>query len=1452
MKHKKIISLIAAASVAASMSIPITYAADTDITLYSLYTFNETKTGIERTAAADRSGNGHNAKLSGNAKYVLDNERKSKVLYTNGLNGTYMEFAVPTNTSGNALESFTVSMDLKNLTEGNYFNFYIGDGSSEGTGKNYFGYKMSDNILLSAYNSSAEKKTTLSGKGVQKAWTHVDFVINNGKGTIYVDGANAGELDGYTMKEINAKYIRLSFSAWSADAYANCYYDNVAVYDKALTAEELKSLPPITDSEDNYNEEDDHAEYVITNEKDVDIQQGMFGLFFEDINYAADGGLYAEMIENRSFESMTGADAKYDGTYAWSVYPSSSSGAAIKTSDTNGIDTENNPHYITFTSSENQNGLKNAAYDGVFMEQGKKYNVSVYAKAANYGGKLYASVYKDGERVAHTLITDSVSSDWKQYTAELSADMTARGADFVIETDTPGTVDLDMISCIPQDSIMGVFRKDLAEKLKAIHPGFLRFPGGCIIEGYNLDNRYNWKNSIGDIAHRKQNWNRWELHTNEGLDGGYKHYNQTYGLGFYEYFELCEYLQCKAVPVVNVGMACQFQTNETVDINSTEFQQYIQDALDLIEFANGNTSTKYGAIRAEMGHPEPFGLEVLGVGNEQWKTDKNDWFKRYEAFEKAIHAKYPNIKLVATSGPGVQDDSYYIAWEWLRENHAKNSNFSYVVDEHYYRTPDWFYSNMNFYDTYPRDVKVFAGEYASRRRNLSNDPAANTWEAALSEAAYLTMVERNADVVYMASYAPLFARINYTQWSPDMIWFDDANSYGSPTYYVQKLYGNNLGDYTLKSTLKNYGTSEGIYSNASYDNETGDIIIKLANPKDTEEAIPMKLNGFNLTGTGTQEQITQDLQVYNTIANPENVSPVISNVTGVTSDFNYTVPSHSFTVLRLATKAQTPVKEEEQPPVLPEPSQAQGQYRAMSYTTGNDHDGGSLHIAVSNDGGKTFTAVNDGKGLAFAESGKAMAAPYIFKMADGKYGVIAAQTDPNQAADSDIRDGSFMLYTTSDFKNYDFAGYKYIDSKRLNNISCEYADGKYTISWSDSKGRRYSTDTSDFKAFSDTYSAKTGYKAELSSIPSANGINSVDIEENLYNTLYSTRTEITGTNSQHLSGAVTDGTYSTAFDASAISGSFKDYDISTDSQNVLSGWSSTWSASADTQKQMNCNFITDSGKQYFQFYGPTGYAPVQLNSPGYAKGAIWFALEFTLSGSDTLGCQDAILLDTDGKPFFGYAYAKNSDGFWPGDGERTYDENGNKRGTQAGSLPNFLLETGSDKCTYTNGKTVIRIIVDNNINIDGKQAYAVTSAYSNDGTNFNTISTRYYSGNVNGFGSIVSDTIVTGKYWYENTRYGNMKVYEGNAASLENAKYADNAITVNSVNAAGMDYIIYAAEYNSDGSLINASSQKCTGTSANESITIPFNKKSDTSSIKLFMWDYGNKPITNSCIISSN
>ena len=620
----------------------------------------------------------------------------------------------------------------------------------------------------------------------------------------------------------------------------------------------------------------------LANKKGVDIREGMMGLFFEDINYGADGGLYAELIENRSFEFLktTGVNnaytPEYDGGYGWIKYPVNSPFVAMEYHTFHPL-TEENPHYLHVKTTRPGCGFSNKAYDGIFLKNREEYRVSFYMNALSYTGDITVLVEKDGDVfLKGSVFVTGENNGWKKYEMVLRAEATVDAGVFHILLENPGEVEFDCISMMSCDAVCGVFRKDIANLLKDIKPGFLRFPGGCIIEGNDLKNRYQWKKSVGNIIKRKANWNRWAVHMNceaNNFTSEYAYYNQTLGIGFYEYFLLCEYIGAKAVPVVSVGLACQFQSEELVEVDTPEFQEYIQDALDLVEFANGDVTTTWGALRAEMGHPEPFGLEFIGIGNEQWETEKVDFFRRYTLFEEAIHKKYPEIKLIGSAGPDVHSERYHAAWNFYREAVKDNREFTYAVDEHYYMPPEWFLANTHFYDNYSRDIKVFSGEYAAHPKRLGGMRSANTLEGALGEAAFLTGVERNADVVIMASYAPLLARVGYVQWAPDMIWFDAKTAYGTPSYHVQKMYANNMGTYTLAMKAEECAELEkhSVFANASFDEKSGEIILKVVNAGKDDFVL-------NLV---TEEEITAgtalclsgpDLYAYNTIEEPNKVA----------------------------------------------------------------------------------------------------------------------------------------------------------------------------------------------------------------------------------------------------------------------------------------------------------------------------------------------------------------------------------------------------------------------------------------------------------------------------------------------------------------------------------------------------------------------------------------------------
>ena len=640
------------------------------------------------------------------------------------------------------------------------------------------------------------------------------------------------------------------------------------------------------------------------------IQSDMIGLFFEDINYAADGGLYAEMLENRSFEFLDAYGdkddyyVKEDGSYGWGVYPNEevvSTNVYMRSSLS-----EENPHYMRVKTSVANAGLVNKAYDGIYLEKDAEYILTFWARPVKYTGDFLIQIAQNEKIYAECRVKANVFEEesynyYKKYVVHMTAKEAAKKAQFRILLADAGTVEFDYISMFPANAVAGIFRTDLFNLLDDLHPGFIRFPGGCIIEGNTLQNRYRFKDSLKEPWKRKNNWNRWAVHGNceeNDFHSEYSHYNQTLGLGFYEYFLLCELLGAKALPVLNVGLACQYQTTEQVAIDSEEFKEFVQDALDLIEFANGDVDTKWGAVRAKLGHEEPFHLTMIGIGNEQWQTERADFFERYIEFEEAIHAVAPQIQLIGSAGPDITSERYEQAWKFYHENDNKE-NFVYAVDEHYYVKPEWLYEHIDFYDNYPRTTKVFSGEYAAHPVSGFNRDDANTLEGALSEAAFLTGVERNSDVVVLASYAPLFARVGYAQWSPDMIWFNGEKAYGTPSYYVQCMYSNNMGDVTLDTDGEEKAAAkEGVYYSLSFDSKKSEVIIKIVNAK--KEPVKLELNlaeEWQNKQDYTMQILTgDDLNAYNCIDNPERVT--VSEKKGKLAD-GIELAKNSFAVIRI-------------------------------------------------------------------------------------------------------------------------------------------------------------------------------------------------------------------------------------------------------------------------------------------------------------------------------------------------------------------------------------------------------------------------------------------------------------------------------------------------------------------------------------------------------------------------
>ncbi len=533
---------------------------------------------------------------------------------------------------------------------------------------------------------------------------------------------------------------------------------------------------------------------IDTSQKGVDISPDMFGLFYEDINFAADGGLYGELIRNRSFDQkvQAGSDLRY-----WTA-----SGMTMTSASGDGVGGKNQKYARLALSGPGL--LVNTGFGGLSVKAGQKYLFEAYVKTADYTGGYSIALQSAGGAAYGTTTASPAGGHgtWKRIAGVVKSDVTDPNARFALLCNGTGTVDIDMISLFPEDTFMGRqngLRKDLAEHLKDLNPGFVRFPGGCLIEGHVagatgdacLNNAYRWKDTVGDISERKVDYNIW--------NSGSLDYYQTFGLGFFEYFQLCEDLDAEPVPVLNVGMACQARNGAypALALDSPLFAEYVQDALDLIEFCNGDITTTWGAKRAEMGHPEPFHLKYLGIGNEQWGQK---YYDRYAAFVKEIRKVYgpDEIILISSSGTASSGGNYTSAWNWINANEKGDGAFAGLVDEHYYNTPQWFLDNAGRYDKFSRaGALVFAGEYAAH-----GTARANNWESALTEAAYMTGLERNADVVRLASYAPLFNKIGSSQWVPDMIWFNNSDSFVTPNYFIHQMYMQNTGDYTYKTTVR--------------------------------------------------------------------------------------------------------------------------------------------------------------------------------------------------------------------------------------------------------------------------------------------------------------------------------------------------------------------------------------------------------------------------------------------------------------------------------------------------------------------------------------------------------------------------------------------------------------------------------------------------------------------------
>lgn len=620
------------------------------------------------------------------------------------------------------------------------------------------------------------------------------------------------------------------------------------------------------------------------------ISSHLIGVFFEDINYGADGGLYAELVQNRDFEYTEGENGgieEWGPAYAWTA---EGSGASMTIGTLSPIH-PNNPHYAILTAGSAGVALVNSGYDGITVRKGEKYNLSLFVRLAGAQtktAKIRVSLRGNNGNELASATLKAAPGGWKKLTATLSAAESDAAATLVLAPEAAGKYDFDMVSLFPKNTFKGRangLRADLAQTIADIRPHFVRFPGGCVAHGQGIDNIYRWKNSIGPLESRKPMSNLWGYH-------------QTMGLGYFEYFQFCEDIGAMPLPVVAAGVPCQNSAcipgrllggGQQGGIPLDSMEAYIQDIIDLIDYANADPKTnKWARMRAEAGHPEPFNLKYIGIGNEDQITDVFE--QRFTMIYEAIKQRRPGITVVGTVGPFYEGSDYEEGWALADKLGVP------VVDEHYYVSPGWFIHNQDFYDRYDRSKsKVYLGEYAA---HLPGRP--NNIETALSEALYLTAVERNGDVVDMASYAPLLAKKGHTQWNPDMIYFDNGGVNPTVGYYVQKMFGNNSGDsyVPVDRALDNSRADIDlrVASSVVRDSNTGDVILKLVNMLPVEVKTTADLSSLTSGGRAS-------LTVLSGSPSDVDAKPVESSIT-LGGKFNYDMPPYSFSVIRISGKTK--------------------------------------------------------------------------------------------------------------------------------------------------------------------------------------------------------------------------------------------------------------------------------------------------------------------------------------------------------------------------------------------------------------------------------------------------------------------------------------------------------------------------------------------------------------------
>lgn len=625
------------------------------------------------------------------------------------------------------------------------------------------------------------------------------------------------------------------------------------------------------------------------------ISPELFGIFFEDLNYAADGGLYAELIQNRSFEYSPTEQAKWGPFSFWDLVKTGEGDGHLGLGNVRPVHV-NNPHYLilTVTKPGDGVGVANRGFDQLPVTGGAAYEASFWAYQA-YMGIMWGAgdqtkpmpvtvrlEGKDGSVLAEANFTVSGRA-WTKHTATLTPARSDPEARFVLLAHDQGGLALDMVSLMPRDTFKGRangLRRDLAQTIADLKPRFVRFPGGCLVHGGGVRAYYDWKHTVGPVEQRRAARNSWGYH-------------QTMGLGYFEYFQFCEDIGAAPLPVVTAGVCCQHAGHSPgrgqEGLPLADMPAYIQDILDLIEWANGPATSKWGAVRAAAGRPEPFGLKYLGVGNEDAITP--EFKERFAMINAVLKEKHPEITVIGTSGPFASGEDFDKGWEFSRELKLA------LVDEHYYVPSQWMWDNLARYDRYDRNgPKVYLGEYAAHEKDRRN-----TLRTAIAEAAHLTSLERNGDVVVLSSYAPLLARRQHTQWHPDMIYFNATAVFPSLNYAVQKLFGHNAGDAAIPTAFAPAPAGVKLAASTVRDRASGDLIVKLVNGEAAAQPVTVKLAGAKKLPATAQRIVFggADADVVNTDGAPPAVVPVTETVP-VSADFTYEAPANSLTIFRIS------------------------------------------------------------------------------------------------------------------------------------------------------------------------------------------------------------------------------------------------------------------------------------------------------------------------------------------------------------------------------------------------------------------------------------------------------------------------------------------------------------------------------------------------------------------------